>query len=125
MVLSCAVLVATGIMENGKRIILGSSVSLSEAEVHWRDFLLSLKKRGLHGVELITSDDLNGLKAALASVFSSVPWQRCQVHIQRNAVACVPKLDMRKDVANDIRNIFNAPDKKRGSTVAGFDHRKI
>ncbi len=63
MVLSCAVLVATGIMENGKRIILGSSVSLSEAEVHWRDFLLSLKKRGLHGVELITSDDHNGLKA--------------------------------------------------------------
>ncbi|MCP4671364.1 MAG: IS256 family transposase [Desulfobacula sp.] len=111
MVLSSAVLVATGVMEDGKRTVLGTSVSLSEAEVHWRNFLLDLKKRGLHGVKMITSDDHSGLKAALTSVFPNVPWQRCQVHLQRNAVAYIPKLDMRKGVANDIRNIFNAPDK--------------
>ena len=110
MVLSCAVLIATGVMEDGKRTVLGTSVSLSEAEIHWRNFLLDLKKRGLHGVQLITSDDHSGLKAALTSVFTSVPWQRCQVHLQRNAVPYVPKMDMRKGVANDIRNIFNAPD---------------
>ncbi len=111
MVLSCAVLVATGVMDDGKRTVLGTSVSLSEAEIHWRTFLLDLKKRGLHGVEMITSDDHSGLKAALRSVFPSVPWQRCQVHLQRNAVPYVPKMDMRKKVSNDIRNIFNAPNR--------------
>jgi len=109
-VVFCAVLIATGVMEDGKRTILGTSVSLSEAEVHWRQFLLDLKKRGLHGLKMITSDDHAGLKAARESVFPSVPWQRCQVHLQRNAVPYIPKVFMQKGVANDIRNIFNAPD---------------
>ncbi len=124
MVLSCAVLVATGVMEDGKRTVLGTSVSLSEAEVHWRNFLLDLKKRGLHGLELITSDDHSGLKAALTSVFPSVPWQRCQVHIQRNAASYVPKLDMRKGVANDIRNIFTAPDKEEAQRLLDLSIEK-
>lgn len=110
-VLSSAVLVATGVTENGQRMVLGTSVSLSEAEVHWREFLLSLKKRGLYGIEMITSDDHAGLKAAMTSVFPNVPWQRCQVHLQRNATAYVPKVAMRKEVAKDIRDIFNAPNK--------------
>ena len=96
-------------MEDGRRTILGTSVSLSEAEVHWRQFLLSLKKRGLHGLKMITSDDHAGLKSALESVFPSVPWQRCQVHLQRNAIPYVPRVSMRKEVASDIRSIFNAP----------------
>lgn len=124
MVLSCAVLVATGVMEDGKRTVLGTSVSLSEAEVHWRNFLLDLRKRGLHGLELITSDDHSGLKAALTSVFPSVPWQRCQVHIQRNAASYVPKLDMRKGVANDIRNIYNAPDKEEAQRLLDLSIEK-
>jgi transposase-like protein len=41
-VLSCAVLIAVGITEDGRRSVLGASVSLSEAEVHWRDFLANL-----------------------------------------------------------------------------------
>ena len=35
-VVDCAVLVAVGVLPNGKRTVLGVSVSLSEAEVHWR-----------------------------------------------------------------------------------------
>jgi transposase-like protein len=108
---SCAVLVATGVMPDGHRTILGVSVSLSEAEIHWRQFLLSLKSRGMHGLKMITSDDHAGLKAALTAVFPSVPWQRCQVHLQRNATAYVPKVSMRSEVARDIRAIFNAPDR--------------
>jgi transposase-like protein len=124
MVLSCAVLIATGVMEDGKRTVLGTSVSLSEAEVHWRNFLLGLRKRGLHGVKLITSDDHNGLKSALRSVFPSVPWQRCQVHLQRNAVPYIPKMDMRKGVANDIRNIFNAPDQAEAQRLLDLSVEK-
>jgi putative transposase len=106
---SCAVLLAIGVRADGKRSILGVSTSLSEAEVHWRNFLLSLKERGLHGVTFVTSDDHEGLRSALKTVFPGAEWQRCQTHLQRNAAAHVPKVAMRQDVANDIRDIFNAP----------------
>ncbi len=104
-----AVLIAIGIGADGKRSVLGVSASLSEAEIHWREFLISLVERGLHGVELITSDDHKGLNAARKAVFSSVPWQRCQFHLQQNATAYVPKKSMLPEVAEDIRDIFNAP----------------
>jgi putative transposase len=42
-VVSCAVLMAVGITPEGQRIVLGVSVSLSEAEVHWRTFLGTLQ----------------------------------------------------------------------------------
>jgi putative transposase len=109
-VIDCAVLVAVGVLPDGKRTVLGVSAKLSEAEVHWRDFLQSLVERGLHGVEMITSDAHEGLKAACRAVFTGVPWQRCQFHLQQNATAYVPKTDMRSDVAADIRGVFNAPD---------------
>ena len=105
-----AVLVAVGVTPQGKREILGVSVSLSEHEVHWRAFLESLKKRGLGGVQLITSDDHAGLRAARLAAFGGIPWQRCQFHLQQNAQAYVPHKDMQTEVADDIRTIFNAPD---------------
>jgi putative transposase len=105
---SCAVLIAIGIRsEDGKRTILGVSVSLSEAEVHWRDFLSSLKARGLSISGSITSDAHEGLKAALAAVFPAIPWNRCQFHLQQNAQAHVPRQDMKEIVAADIRAIFS------------------
>ena len=106
----CAVLVAIGIQPSGHRSVLGVSVSLSEAEVHWREFLSSLKQRGMHGVKLIVSDAHEGLKAARQATFAGVPWQRCQFHLAQNAMHHTPKVEMRKQVANDIRNIFNATD---------------
>ena len=106
-----AILVAVGITPAGKREILGVSVSLSEHEVHWRTFLESLKKRGLEGVQLITSDDHAGLRAARLAVFGGIPWQRCQFHLQRNAQAFVPYKHMQAEVTDDIRTIFDAPDR--------------
>lgn len=107
-----AVLVASGITPGGERQILGVSVSLSEHETHWKAFLQGLKDRGLRGVELVTSDDHSGLGAARRSVLGSIPWQRCQFHLQQNAGAYIPKQSMRMEVAADIRAIFNAPDRR-------------
>jgi transposase-like protein len=106
-----AVLTAVGINLGGKREILGVSVSLSEHEVHWRAFLESLKTRGLGGIQLITSDDHLGLHMARQAVFGSIPWQRFQFHLQQNAQAYIPHKDMAAEVAEDIRTIFNAPDR--------------
>lgn len=105
-----AILMASGVKSDGKRFILGVSVSLSEAEAHWRAFLEGLIKRGLHGVQLIISDDHVGMKAARKAVFTGIPWQRCQFHLQQNAQSYVPKVKLRREVAEDIRTIFNAPD---------------
>ena len=69
-VIDAAVLVAAGVRKDGKRSVLGVSVSLSEAEVHWREFIESLQDRGIHGVRYITSDDHKGLKAARVARFS-------------------------------------------------------
>ncbi|MDP6719535.1 MAG: IS256 family transposase [Pirellulaceae bacterium] len=110
-----AVLIAIGVLADGHRSVLGLSISLSEAEVHWRDFLQSLMQRGLHGVELITSDDHPGLKAARKAVLGSVPWQRCQFHLQQNAQAYVPTRDMQAEVAETIRDVFNAPNQDKAA----------
>jgi putative transposase len=107
-----AVLLATGITPVGERQVLGVSVSLSEHETHWKAFLKGLKDRGMSGVKLVISDDHTGLGAARRAVFGSVPWQRCQFHLQQNAGTYVPRQAMRFEVAADIRSMFNAPDRK-------------
>ena len=107
-----AVLVASGITPEGERQVLGVSVSLSEHETHWKAFLKGLKERGMHGVKLVISDDHEGLGAARRGVLGSVPWQRCQFHLQQNAGAYLPKQSMRLEVAADIRSMFNAPDRE-------------
>ncbi len=110
-VISCAVLVAIGIDPKGKRSILGVSVSLSEAEAHWRDFLAGLQARGLHGVKLVVSDRHAGLKEALDARLTGVTRQRCQFHLMKNALAFLPKPSLRKAVVASIRAVFDAPDR--------------
>ena len=108
-VLDMALLLAIGVQADGTRTVLGVSVSLSEAEVHWREFLASLLARGMKGVRYLVSDDHAGLRAARQATLPSVPWQRCQCHLQQNAQAYVPKVAMRAEVAQAIRAVFNAP----------------
>lgn len=108
-----AILMAGGVGLDGKRRILGVSVSLSEAQVHWRNFLESLLERGLKGVKLIISDDHSGLRKARQALFTGVPWQRCQFHLQQNASQYVPRKKMRQEVAADIQGVFQAPNREQ------------
>ena len=116
-VVDCALLVATAVTPDGKRTVLGVSVSFSEAEVHWREFLQTLIARGLHGVELISSDAHPGLKQARQACFSGVPWQRCQFHLQQNAASYVPRQELKKPVAADLRAVFTAPDRREADRL--------
>jgi len=116
-VLDAAVLVAIGIDENGRRAVLGVSTALSEAEVHWREFLTTLQNRGLNGVLFIVSDDHKGLRAALKARFAGVPWQRCQFHLQQNAVAYVPKIALRGQVAAELREVLHAPTRAQADAL--------
>lgn len=112
-VIDMAILIAMGVNTlTGKREILGVSSDLSEAEVHWRHFMQSLQKRGLHGVKLLISDNHSGLKAARKTVFPSIPWQRCQFHFQQNAQSYAPKKYMKKELADVVKYIFNSGSKE-------------
>jgi len=111
----CAVLTAIGVDAEGRRSVLGVSVSLSEAEVHWREFFKSLLARGLHGVELITSDAHAGLAEARKACFAGVPWQRCRFHLMRNALAHVPREEMKREVIDDLQSVLDSADEHRAS----------
>ncbi len=116
-VVDSAVLIAHGVDEHGKRRVLGVSVSLSEAETHWRTFMEALIKRGLNGLTLIVSDAHSGLRAARRAVFPSVPWQRCQFHLQQNAQSYISKRSLKSSVAADIRCVFNAPNRDEANRL--------
>src|SRR5438309_466902 len=84
-IVSQAVLIAIGIDWDGRRQVLAVELSNRESRSSWRDFLLRLKARGLHGVEFVVADDHAGLRAALREALAEAAYQRCYVHFLRNA----------------------------------------
>lgn len=105
----CAVLIAVGINWDGRREILGVEQANRESATSWKDFLLSLKKRGLSGVRLTITDDHCGLKKAVREVLPEAVWQRCYVHFLRNALDHLPrKAD--DDCLQELRWIYDRRD---------------
>jgi Transposase and inactivated derivatives len=123
-VVSCALLVAVGITPNGQRTILGLSVSLSEAEVHWRELLAELQERGMHGVRLVVSDDHAGLGAAREARLSGVPWQRCQFHLAKNLFDYLPPSLSQSEASADLRAVFNAANRTEADRLLGLMVKK-
>ena len=113
----CAVLIAIGINEDRYRTVLCASCALSEAEVHWRNFLESLQERGLHGVRFIASDDSPGVRSAIRARFESATHQRCQFHLIKNAMDHVPKIAMRARVIEELRAIFAAKNRQEAELL--------
>ena len=114
-----AILKAIGVNRFGTREVLGLSTRISEAEVHWRGFLGDLHKRGLRGVELFVSDDHEGLKAARRAVYPSVPWNRCQFHLSKNAQQYARRKEDKPRIAQAMRDIFDAPSREDAEELKG------
>jgi len=122
-VVSQGVLVASAVREpDGLREILAVEVADTESAATYHELFRSLKARGLTGVELVVSDDHEGLKAAIGRHFQGASWQRCQVHYQRNLLGMVGA-KRRKEIAADLRAIFAATSREQAlgmaSEVAG------
>ncbi|MFD7714224.1 IS256 family transposase [Streptomyces sp. NPDC059785] len=107
-IVSRAVVVATGITEDGNREVLGLMVGDSESEAFWKEFLRSLRERGLSGVRLVVTDQHSGLVAAVRKVMLGTAWQRCRVHFLRNVFGVIDR-DSGEMVAATIRTIFTQP----------------
>jgi len=101
-----AVVIAHGVHETGRKEIVGIDVGEAETEAFWTEFLRSLVKRGLVGVQLVISDAHEGLKNAIARVLSC-PWQRCTVHFLRDMLGHARK-DQHGALGALIRPIFQA-----------------
>ena len=105
-IISKAFMIAYGTNAQGYREILGFGVYANESAATWTDFLMGLKKRGLTGVLMITSDAHEGILAAIGKVFPTVPWQRCQFHFIRNIMEKAPK-KYQTGLRAELQEMFN------------------
>jgi putative transposase len=103
---SRAVMIAIGIDWEGRRNILAVELANRESITSWRDFCLALNARGLHGMQLVISDDHPGLRKAIAEIFTEAAWQRCYVHFLRNALDYLPK-KADNDCLTELRWIYD------------------
>ena len=108
-VVSECLLVAVAVDAGGRREVIGVDVKTSEAFTNWKEFLESLFKRGLKGVEMFTSDAHAGLKQALNEVYPGAKWQRCQFHFSRDAQHKATNQAQKTEIATATSRIFNQP----------------
>jgi putative transposase len=104
---SDAVLVVTGVREDGHRRHLGVWAAETESEATWSEVFREMKERGLEGVRYVVSDKHRGIEAAVARHLQGAVWQRCQVHLKRNVCGKVRRKD-RQWVAALLKEITDA-----------------
>jgi putative transposase len=115
-VVSKALVIAYAVHETGRREVIGLDVGQIESEAFWREFLRSLKRRGLDGVRLCVSDSHEGLKKAIARVLGC-PWQRCTVHFVRDMHQhCRPS--QRSLVSAALREVFKPTTTSRRASTS-------
>jgi len=123
-IVSQGVLVVSAVRRtDGLREILAVEVADTESEATYQELFRSLKSRGLRGVELVVSDDHEGLKSAVSRHFQGASHQRCQVHYSRNLLGMV-SFAKRKELASDLRAIFAAPERNQAMDVASSVAKK-
>ena len=100
-----ALLIITGVRDDGYREILGAKITDNESEGFWSGFFDELTDRGLNGVKLIVSDGHKGIQSAVQSRFLGATWQMCQVHFSRAVLNNIPNKD-KEEVAEKLRQGF-------------------
>lgn len=112
-----AVLVAMAVNEEGQREVIGAAEGMKEDKESWKNFLVSLKERGLTGTRLFVGDKCLGLLDAINTVFPNAKYQRCTVHFYRNVFSVVPKGKV-KEVAAMLKAIHAQEDKAAAAEKA-------
>lgn len=123
-VIAKAFMIAYGTDEYGHREILGFEAYANESKDTWKQFLQSLKKRGLKDVLMFTSDAHEGIIYAINKVYPNVPWQRCQFHFSKNITDKVPK-KYQTGVRSELQEMFQcstmkAARKKKDEIIADY-----
>ena len=116
-VIGQGVLIVTAVRDDALREILALEVADTESEATYHQLFKSLKSRGLKGVELVTSDDHEGLKAAIERHFQGASWQRCQFHYAKNLLKMVAA-SKREELGAGLREVFAAPTRETALSLA-------
>jgi putative transposase len=107
---SCALVTAIGAGADGYRRLLGMDAIDTETYGGWLGFLRGLRERGVSGVACVTSDAHEGLRRAISEAFPGAAWQRCIVHLERNAASCATTRRKRAAICSIMRAVFAEPD---------------
>lgn len=105
-----------GITPEGHKEVLDYAIFPSESSANYREMLQSLQARGLERVDLFVSDGLTGIRDACLSVYPMALHQSCWVHISRSVARMVRQKD-RKEVLNELKKVYRAPDLARAKEV--------
>lgn len=105
-IVSKALMIAIATTTEGRREIIGFDVYDNESNDTWFMFLESLKKRGLSGLQMITSDAHPGIIYAISKTYPTVAWQRCQTHFSKNILEKAPK-KYQKGLQTELLEMYN------------------
>jgi transposase-like protein len=105
---SRAVYLALAINLEGRKELLGLWIAESEGASFWLSVLTELQNRGMRDCLIACVDGLNGFEQAIETVFPRTCLQLCIVHQVRNSLRQT-SWKHRKELAADLRRIYNAP----------------
>ena len=109
------ILIALGVRADGSKRILAFKLAESESEVQWLGLVNDLYRRGLKGLNLnlVISDNCEGLKSAINYVYPYVALQLCTVHKMRNILSKIRnKIQNRKKIMRQASKVFKSKTKK-------------
>ena len=105
-----AILVAIAVNQDGYREVIGAAEGMKEDKESWKSFLVSLRNRGLKGVQLVVGDKCQAMCDSVTEVFPEAKYQRCSVHFFRNIFSVVPRKHG-KEVGRMLKAIHAQEDK--------------
>jgi transposase-like protein len=112
-----AILVAWGILRDGRKVLLSLSLGNKESHADWLEMLRDAVKRGLRIPLSITSDGAPGLIKAIDEEFPRSLRIRCWVHKMENLSSKVPPA-LWPEIKAEITMIRDAASYKEGKDLA-------
>ena len=94
-----------------------------ESSAFWYEAMQELESRGLKEVLMVAIDGLGGLADAVSAVWPRAQIFPCVVHLVRSALRHVPQ-SRRREVAADLRAIYQAPSFEAAEAALEAAHRK-
>lgn len=116
-VVSKGILMVMGTNWDGRREILSVEIADTENATTWSEVFRDLKERGVSGVICVTSDDHQGIKAAVSRYFQGASWQRCHFHFMQNVLPLAPK-GLRRSLRTALRAVFDSGDLQEAQGLA-------
>jgi transposase-like protein len=107
------VLLAYGILWDGRKVLLHVDVGDRESYEACLGFLRDMTERGLRPPLLYCSDDCPGLRKALRAVWPKSLPQKCQAHKMRNILCKLPR-GVQGAIKKQIHRVFRAESYEQG-----------